>query len=329
MDRPEIKQIVREVFGPNTPMTDTERWVSIPCPLSPWTHARGQDLHPSAGISIKSDGQPSIFNCFTCHSRGTLSWLLRKYSEYSGEDWLNYASSLERGEFFGGAIPSWGSSVLDDPPPKPIDKEKYFDLYDSAEGHPYLAERGIADEAVRRMELLHDPGDSRGDERIMFPVYGLDGLLYGFSGRAVRPTVVPKVKDYYGLPKRSLLLGAHLVNPSSQYVILVEGLFDYAKLVTYGFSALAFMGSYLTEAQAEIVKEIGKPVYFFHDDDPPGLDARDRARELLWRYLPLMKVRYPSDPTVETAGGGFRPPKDPAELSEKQVKKMINNSRLL
>jgi hypothetical protein len=329
VDRPEIKQIVKEIFGPNTPMTDTERWVSIPCPLSPWTHARGQDTHPSAGISVKTNGEASIFNCFTCHSRGTLSWLLRKYSEYSGEDWLNYAKSLERGEFFGGAIPVWDSVIDPDPPPVPIDKEKYFDLYDPAYGHSYLAKRGITREAARRMELLYDPGDSSGVERIMFPVYGPDGLLYGFSGRAIHEGVIPKVKDYHGLPKRKLLLGAHLIEPTDEYVILVEGLFDYAKMVTYGFPAMAFMGSYLTETQADIVRELGKPVYFFHDDDPPGRDARDRAKELLWRYLPLMKVRYPSDPTVETAGGGFRAPKDPAELSEKQVRKMLNDARLL
>lgn len=329
MDRAEIKEIIKEVFGPNTPLSDTDKWVSLACPLSPWTHARGQDTHPSAGISVKTDGSASVFNCFTCHSRGTLSWLLRKYSEYSGEDWLSYAVSLERGEFFGGAIPDWGSVSQEQRQIKPIDKEKYFDLYDSAEGHSYLEKRGITREAARKMELLYDPGDFNGVERIMFPVYGLDGALYGFSGRAVRKDAVPKVKDYYGLPKRALLLGAHLLDPADRYLILVEGLFDYAKLVTYGFPAVAFMGSYLTDEQAEIVKEIGKPVYFFHDDDPPGRDARDRARELLWRYLPLMKVRYPTDTTVKMSGGGLRPPKDPAELSAKQIKKMIQNARLL
>jgi DNA primase len=210
----------------------------------------------------------------------------------------------------------------------PVNKSEYFDLYDSAEGHPYLKKRGVTRRATKEMELLLDPGDG-GEPRILFPVYGLDKQLYGFSGRAVSPTAKLKVKDYHGLPKKRLLLGAHLLAKEDPFVVLVEGLIDYARMRTLGYAGLAFMSSTLTEWQADILKSIGKPVYFFHDDDVAGRDARSKAKGLLWRHVPVMKVRYPKDSTVETPEGGLRPPRDPAELTAEQVREMIDDARFL
>lgn len=326
MDRSEIKEFVREVFGAEVDTADMPEWVSLHCVLAPWTHRSGKDSRPSAGISIKP-GAASIYHCLACHKKGPLSWLLRQVERYTGEEWGALADSIEAGEFLGGTLPQWGEVPEQAQSPEPIDRDLYFDLYDSAAGHPYLAARGVTDEAALRMELLHDPGDG-GDERILFPVYDTERRLFGFSGRAVQPTAKLRIKDYYGLPKRNLLLGAHLVG-ASEYVILVEGLFDYARMVTYGQPAMAFMSSTLTPAQAQIVKDIGKPVYFFHDNDEPGEDARERAKRLLWRYVPMMKVRYPAECTIGTPEGGLRPPEDPGELTEAQVRRMLKEARLL
>lgn len=325
MDRDSIKELIREISGPNTEMIDTEKWVSIPCPLAPFTHEKKRDMHPSAGISVKEG--TSIFSCFTCHRKGPVPWLLRTLSRYTGENYDGMADSIEKGEFFGGTIPQWGEET-GETELVPIDKAESFDLYEAAVGHPYLKKRGISRWATREMELLFDPGDG-GEPRILFPVYGLDKKLYGFSGRAVRKSAKLKVKDYFGLPKKRLLLGAHLIQPDDRYVIAVEGLMDYARMRTLGFPGLAFMSSTLTQWQAEILKTIGKPVYFFHDDDVAGEDARDKARELLWRHVPVMKVRYPKDSTVVTDEGGLRPPEDPAELNAEQIEEMIADARLL
>lgn len=322
MDRKDVKDFIREVLGP-IPTTDNDRWVSFSCPLAPWTHERGADRRPSAGISV---GDTSLFNCFTCHRKGPLTWLLMTLQRYTGEDWGSLHTALKREEFLGASLPEWGSAdSLKDM--EPLDEDTYLGLYEPAEGHPYLRKRGITDRATRKMNLVFDPGDG-GEPRIVFPVYGLDGRLYGFSGRAIRPGAKLKVKDYYGLQKRRLLLGAHLVDPADEYVILVEGLFDYARLVSLGFPALAMMSSSLTTDQVGILEEIGKPVYFFHDNDPAGLDARSRARDMLCR-LPMMKVRYPREATVETPEGDLRPPKDPAELNKDQVLEMVGDARLL
>lgn len=304
-------------------IVDTQNWVSIPCPLAQWTHDRGKDSRPSAGISVADQ---SIFNCFSCHKKGTLSWLLRQLERYTGEEFGGLISSLEEDSYFGGVLPEWGGRAIE-PPMQALDAGLYLSLYDSAVGHPYLLSRGVSRDATTKMQLLFDPGDG-GDPRIVFPVFGLDGLLYGFSGRAIEPKAALKVKDYYGLPKRKLLLGAHLLS-GADFVILVEGLLDYAKLVTYGLPAVAMMGSSLTQHQADILLQVGKPVYIFHDQDSAGIDARDRAGEMLCRHLPTMKVRYPKESTVETPEGGLRPPVDPAELTKAQALGMLRDARLI
>lgn len=268
-------------------------------------------------------------NCFSCHKKGPLSWLLEDLEQYTGEDWTMLADSIRTGEYLGGTVPQWGESTHapEDALPEPLDEEIIFGLYDSAKGHKYLRQRGISDSAVDDMQLMLDPADSSGVERILFPVYSRDGKLYGVSGRATTKRAALKVRDYHGLPKRLLLLGAHLIKDSDPYIILVEGLFDYARFVEYGMPVCAIMSSTLTPAQAEIVKDIGKPVYFFHDDDKAGRDARDRAADALAPYLPFNAVSYPRERTIRCKETGeMRAPEDPAELSLEQVQSMLEGA---
>jgi hypothetical protein len=328
MDKKSIQELAKQILGPNAALVDTGGWVGMPCPLAEWTHEKRRDENPSAGISIQPN-KTSVFNCFTCHKKGSVSWLLRQLERYTGEEWEAMAASIEKGEFYGGEVPEWGMRDDMHSTPEPIDRSVYMDLYDSAVGHPYLAKRGVGEEAAARMELLYDPGDSGGPRRILFPVYGYDKQLYGFSGRDVTGKAKLKVKDYHGLPKKHLLLGAHLILPEDEFVIVAEGLFDYARMVEHGLPGTAIMCSGMTGQQADILKDIGKPVYFFHDDDDAGLEARERVRELLWRHLPVMKVRYPTECTVETPEGDLRPPEDPAELSKLQVEDMLADARLM
>ena len=329
MERAEVHEFIKEVLGPATFMVDMEGWVSIRCPLAPWTHSTGQDTNPSAGVSVSPHGT-SVFNCFTCHCKGPLPYLLKKLEMYTGDDWGHLIGPLEHGEFFGGSLPEWGEKAVHKDTLVPIDAELYLNLYDSAAGHPYLQRRGVSDDTAELLGLMLDPEDSEGDERILFPVYGVDKNLYGLSGRAVYPDARLKVRDYHGLKKRLLLLGSHLVDrKKDRYVILVEGLFDYAVMREYGQPAMAFMSSTLTVPQAEIVKDIGLPVYFFHDRDAAGIDARDNAKELLWKHVPVMGVQYPKRKLRNKRTGEVRELKDPAELRQEEVSEMLRSAKLL
>lgn len=336
MNREGINEFIDVVFGPNTVRVQHPKWVSLHCPLAPWRHASGVDKSPSAGISVRDDDH-SIFNCYSCHSKFPIATLLRVYGDYTGDDWEEYAETLDEDEMLGPPAPEWEKRQSEIDTPLIMLPESHVDLYEPLpdEGHRYLRKRQVSVEVAQRLGIVIDPEDSEGEERLLFPVRGLDGALYGFTGRATEDDARLRVRDYFGLQKRKLLLGAHLIPEDAKYISLVEGLFDYARLSMWGVNPLAFMSSTLTDWQVELVKDIGLPVYFFHDNDEvneqgfsPGLDARDRAVEALCQYVPIFTVEYPTRMLRHRRTGAYRHLKDPAELLESEVMQMIANAEL-
>lgn len=65
-------------------------WVHSSCPFAVWTHRRGQDAHPSFGISVTPDGT-SRYRCHGCGKGGEVSRLLWALSYYSHEDYSDIA----------------------------------------------------------------------------------------------------------------------------------------------------------------------------------------------------------------------------------------------
>lgn len=346
MDAEGIREFFNELLDRHVSFKREGHWLMTSCPLAPWTHDRGTDSSPSFGVTVEDD-EVSVFHCFTCHKKGPLSHLIRLMERYTGEDYGPLKRALKGGEAYGYPLPSYeaakgrrkarkGRETLPEPP-----DEMLLDLYDSAAGHPYLAERKITDETAEQLGLLHDPGDYSGAERILFPVYTHDGIFYGITGRAVDRDVELRVKDYHGLPKRLLLLGSERIDRDhDKHVVLVEGLFDYAWVRQCGEPAVASMHANLTEAQVRILQHIGLPVVVFYDNDGPGREATDIVIEKLRGSVPVMRVKYP-DTMVKRVrfrrkGKGrkvrliSREPKykDPAALPEEGVKYMIEHADL-
>lgn len=335
MDRESVKTVLRDVFGANFPMRDVGQWVSIQCVLSPWTHAGGHDKNPSAGVSVDPNGS-SIFSCFSCKNAGPLHSMLRKYAKFTGEDLGDLIEELEEDEYFGPRdVPDWdtlknGTAKV---PQMPLDEGVWMDLYDSAAGHPYLLGRGVSKATAKKLELLYDPRDPEdGQPRILFPVRGYDGLLYGFSGRATRADAKLKVRDYHGLAKAQNVLGAHLVAQDDPgEVLLVEGLVDYAMAHECGYHGCAVMHSTLTAAQAAIVRGFSKPVYLFYDNpliDKAGAAGVEIAGRLLYQYVPTMRVRYPDIEIEDDSDAGFHIVKDVGDLLAGEIADMIADCRL-
>lgn len=329
MDRETIREVVRDVFGRNFEMRDTGEWVSMRCPLAPWTHAKGHDTSPSAGVSVVDDGT-SIFNCFTCKNPAPFHDMLRRYSEFSGEDLGDIIEELEENEFLGprsiSGMDQWMKENMEEVL-MPIDEGVYMGLYDSAVGHPYLKERGISNKTAKKLELLFDPEDSEGDPRILFPVRGPDGLLYGFSGRDTSGKARLKVRDYHGLAKAHCVLGSHLVGPSDD-VCVVEGLVDYAVCHDMGECGVAVMHSTMTEFQAEIIAGLGAPTYLFYDNDKAGQDAIPIAANRLCRHVSVFRPTYPEVWIEDDSEEGGHWLKDPGEMIAEEFKAMKRNARL-
>ena len=331
MNREEIKDFVREITNNrNVRFDDYDKWVSFSCVLSQWKHETRRDTSASAGISI-TEGT-SIYNCYACKTKGPLSYVLRELEKFTGESWAKLIREIESDEYLGGTLGQWGKQQDETTLNEPLDKEVYLDLYDAAwgvgEARQYLENRSIWQRNAERLNLLFDPADSDGDARILFPVHAPNGDLHGFTGRAISPKARLKVRDYHGLKKKLLLLGSHLLK-RPPYIILVEGLFDYARMRGMGYPTVASMMSELTPEQAKVLRAFGKPVYCFYDDDEAGRAGLESVKEGLCKHVPVSKVRYPRKARIQTPDGGLRPPSDPGELLQHEVEGMLNDSRLV
>lgn len=330
MDLQGIRDVLREVLGGNVSTEVINGWVSFKCPLAPWTHTKGKDSRASAGISIHQESV-SVFSCFTCGNKMPIQGMVRKLAQYTGEDFEQLIEELEEEAYLGPTLPpEWDRSV-EAVTQEPLKKSVYLDLYEPAAGHPYLRNRGISKATANKLQLMVDPSDpADGYERILFPVFGSDGELYGVSGRDTTGKAKLKVRDYFGLKKSMNLLGAHLIaQEKPDKIILVEGLFDYANAWEQGYPAVAVMHSTLTDAQAAILRDFSLPTYLFYDDDAAGRKGVENAGKALYEYLPVMKVRYPEvwiDDPEESGGGHYV--KDPGELEAEDFENMIRDCRL-
>lgn len=319
MDRATALDVLRRL-GSTSGVTQQGDWLMTTCPLAPWTHSGGTDNSPSFGIHLEPDGT-SVFNCFSCHKKGPVAHLVWLMEGFTGESYGGLKKEIEDNELFMGDIPEWSASnPLPDSKPLTILPEALLKAYpEIAVDHPFLKERFITNpDAIRKMELRSDT-DSRGVERVVFPVRDIGGGLLGFTGRAIDKSASLKVRDYANLPKSRALLGSHLVDKDKPLAV-VEGLFAYATMVDYGFNAVALMGSSLSPQQAQLLLEINKPLYLFLDNDKAGRGGVEHIKEKLQDHLPLFRVTYPS--TVKEG-------EDPNDLYKLEIQEMFDKAELL
>ena len=324
MNRQGIVRFLGKIQGPNTPIQHHDEWVSTHCPLAPWTHPKGSDRTPSFGVHIDDEGT-SVFNCFTCKNTGPLPHLLKLLEKYTGEDYSSLTSEVETGEMYALQLPEWDNrkAAKKDTLSEPL---RYFlhDFYEKEYDHPYLKERGILPETAEELQLRVDPDDGHGAERILFPVFDANGGFYGYTGRATDNKVEPRVRDYYGLPKRNLLLGLEHLRPEQERVVLVEGLFDFGVLFQLDLPVVASLHSTLTKAQQRILVEIGKPVVVFYDNDEAGRKGTQEVYASLSDFFPILNVKYP-----RVGEKGHRRNNDPANLPDDVIIKMVEEAEMI
>lgn len=312
------------------------QWLNFSCPFAPWLHDRGHDSSPSAGAKINEQGV-SGYKCFTCKKHGRISGLVRSLEYYNEEkyDGLALKADLADADFAFGEFEDYQDApdVLQDP----LSEAAYGDLYGSAwdfkRARKYLQRRGIGKETVEYLNLGYDPDE----ERIIFPVRHTDKKLYGFTGRSILKDedfpykAYKKVRDYLGLPKRHLILGAEFVKDDDKPIFVVEGLFGYAWLHEIGADEfvypVALLGSELTKSKADIIKEWNRLTALVFDDDKAGEDGLfgtyDKKSKMydgtgaidrLYDHVPLIVPPWPDGKN------------DPDQLTLKDVQRMMKTS---
>lgn len=328
MNKEDIMDLMRQLDC--VQITPMAKWVMARCPLAEWTHESGGDTNLSFGISIH-DNDISIFHCYTCHKKGPVTKLVELMDQYSPESFLDLLEDLDATETMGPPARQWDNvkrgsqrkTLLGDP----LDAQ-YLEIYDEAKGHWYLEDRNITDETCNRLQLKFDPEDTHGETRILFPVFDPDHNLYGYSGRAIYHNVAPPVRDYHGLKKALLLLGSHRAS-EAEFILLTEGLFDYARGQQFGYAGTcATLFSSLTNEQADVLIKINKPVYGFFDNDNAGREGSLHAAKVLSKHLPYMAVAWPKQKRWRLGSDEKCIPGDLDQLHSDEVERMIDRAVL-
>jgi len=188
--------------------------------------------------------------------------------------------------------------------------------------YKFLQKRNFSDELLVRTGLFKkdEPRKAFYANRLMFPIYGMDGKVTGFGGRALSE-YGPKYlnsSESEVFKKRKALFGlynAYREIKRKDTVILVEGYMDVIALYEAGIhNCIAPLGTAFTETQAQLLKRYTANCILLFDNDNAGIQATKKATELCEKEGIHTKV-------VALEGG-----KDPSEILEKEGQQSLQKS---
>ena len=143
--------------------------------------------------------------------------------------------------------------------------------------------------------------------RLMFPIYDVQGRVIAFGGRVIGQGE-PKYLNSAESPtfqKGSTLYGLnwsrHAIRRDGR-VLLVEGYFDCVRLLAAGVeSAVAPLGTALTDAQAALIAKYTSTAFLLYDSDQAGLKATFRNGDVLLKHgIKVLVVTLPEGEDPDT-----------------------------
>lgn len=151
----------------------------------------------------------------------------------------------------------------------------------------YLRNKGYKEEDILKTGLIiyNEKRNSYYDRfrnRIIFPIFDIRKNIIGFGGRVLDDSL-PKYlnsPDSLIFNKGYNLYGLNIAkeNVKDKSFFLVEGYMDVIKMHVYGFdTAVAALGTSLTDNQIKLLKRYSDKFYICFDSDKAGLNAALRA----------------------------------------------------
>jgi DNA primase len=160
-----------------------------------------------------------------------------------------------------------------------------FALKSLDQEHPFLAGRGLPQDALEEFGVGYCTGKGIMASRIAIPIRDELGELVAYAGRW--PGEPPEGEGKYKLPtgfhKSLVVYNLHRakVHAKDAGLIVVEGFFDAMDLHAAGFpNVVALMGSAMSEAQEELIVTTVGPegkVTLMFDEDEAGWKGREDA----------------------------------------------------
>lgn len=133
--------------------------------------------------------------------------------------------------------------------------------------------------------------------RIMFPIYNLQGNLVGYSGRIFNGEKLNKyfnTKETEIFKKGEILYNYHRAKNAvkdKEQVIVVEGFFATIRLHTIGVdNVVATLGTAFTKNHASILKRMAKEIVLCFDGDNAGSDATNSCIKELEKVGVIPKI---------------------------------------
>jgi len=303
--------------------TDLVELISVYVPLrrSGRTHKGLCPFHAEKTPSFHVDGERGFFRCYGCGVGGDCFTFLQQkeglaFNEAGemlarrlGLEWVRRGDTAEKR--------SERERLYD----MMALAQRFFRerLKDAPVAQKYLERRGLAPETVEAFGLGYAPpgyqallgwlkGQKiapeeaeaadlilRGEhglrdrfvDRLMFPIFDLEGRPVAFGGRALQADAIPKYLNSRELPifhKGRTLYGLHVAKqeiPKSGFAVAVEGYMDVIALHQAGIvNAVASLGTAITEQHVGVLRRYSDELVFCYDGDSAGMRAATKNSSL-------------------------------------------------
>lgn len=251
-------------------------WISFNCPLCLEKRSRG-------GMKLSDQGWS--YHCFNCGYTAsfvigrTLGFRARQLLERLGvsEQDINFVNleSLKHRSIHGilddrarmfNQLTDIEFGDLDDFPPASELITPDLPLY-----WQYLRSRCVPED-FPAMTTIRTDGIHWVRPHVTIP-FTYDGKVVGWCARFLDD----KTPKYINHTQPGYVFGTDLQRDNWQHVIVVEGIFD-----ALSINGLAVMHNTISDAQARLIRTLGREIIVVPDQDRAGLELIDRAVELGW-----------------------------------------------
>ncbi len=282
-------------------------------------------FHTEKTPSFMVNPSKQIFHCFGCGKGGDIFAFTMHYENMNFHEAVSYLANkagikIESSNDRSAYVKGIKENILT------IHKEalQFFktSLNSSRQANEYLMERGLTTETIEKFSIGYSTGQRDSlfihlkdlsftaeqikasglvyfgengihdffRERIMFPIFDLQGRTVAFGGRTL--SISKNIPKYLNSPDHALFkkgdscYGIHIAkNAITQkgYSIVVEGYLDAIMCHQHSFSnAVAPLGTALTVGHLKRLKRFSSKVLLVFDGDPAGISATRRSLELIY-----------------------------------------------
>ena len=229
------------------------------------------------------DRNTGIFFCFSCHK---VADLIELVMHTTGRTYFESARFIKTKEQQSNLEEEISKKLVVKPEYTAFDELVIKRLNNQALESPramrYYAGRSITEDSVKKFAL----GYSEKQDMVTIPVHSPTGMPIGFVGRSVEGK---DFKNTPGLPKSKTLFNIHRVRNATD-VYVVESSFDAIRLDQVGFSAVATLGSNVSNFQIDLLKKYFNSVIVIADNDEAGGNMRTRIEEKLGSRVSVIKL---------------------------------------